>query len=72
MTNLASFPLPSQPSLVAQCMGQNLESLLTPAITLDRVTARRNCNAMLTVCEKLGVGFRPHVVHLPISAMKRV
>ncbi|CAO2656410.1 Nn.00g052130.m01.CDS01 [Neocucurbitaria sp. VM-36] len=58
---VANYPLPSHASLAAQYVGQKLEDLPTPAVVLDRAIIRRNCDAMLTVCEKLGVGFRAHV-----------
>lgn len=61
ITPLANYPLSSQTSLAAQYVGQKLEHLPTPAVVLDRALIRRNCTAMLSVCKKLGVGFRSHV-----------
>lgn len=56
-----TYPLPSHASLQLQYVGKKLENLLTPAAIIDRAVVRTNCNAMLDVCGKLGVGFRAHV-----------
>ncbi|KAJ4348175.1 uncharacterized protein N0V89_009547 [Didymosphaeria variabile] len=57
----ANHPLPSLASLQLQYLGKKLEDLSTPAVVLDRAVVKKNCDAMLDVCEKLGVGFRAHV-----------
>ncbi|KAL1601745.1 hypothetical protein SLS60_006660 [Paraconiothyrium brasiliense] len=57
----ANHPLPSLASLQLQYVGKKLEDLPTPAVVLDRAVVKKNCNAMLDVCDKLGVGFRAHV-----------
>jgi hypothetical protein len=61
ITSIANYPLPPQASLATQYIGQKLQDLPTPAVVLDRSIIRRNCDAMLNVCKKLGVGFRAHV-----------
>jgi D-serine deaminase-like pyridoxal phosphate-dependent protein len=58
---IANYPLSSQASLVAQYVGQRLEDLPTPAVVLDRSKIKKNCAAMLQVCQQLTVGFRAHV-----------
>jgi hypothetical protein len=58
---LSSYPLPSHASLLSQYLGQKLEDLPTPAVILDRAIIRRNCDAMLSICAELKVGFRAHV-----------
>lgn len=58
---LANYPLPNLSSLQLQYVGQPLTSLPTPAAILDRSIIRKNCDTMLNVCKKLGVGFRAHV-----------
>ncbi|KAL5391517.1 hypothetical protein PMIN06_007405 [Paraphaeosphaeria minitans] len=57
----ASLALPSQAALQLQYVGKKLVDLPTPAVVLDRAKVRKNCEAMLDVCGKLGVGFRAHV-----------
>jgi hypothetical protein len=54
-------------ALKAQYIGTHLATLPTPAIILDRSKIVRNCNAMLQVCRKLGVGFRAHVKSHKVS-----
>jgi hypothetical protein len=58
---MSNYPLSSQESLASQYVGQRLEDLPTPAIVLDRSKIKKNCAAMLQVCQKLNVGFRAHV-----------
>ncbi|KAF1977045.1 hypothetical protein BU23DRAFT_587645 [Bimuria novae-zelandiae CBS 107.79] len=57
----ANHPLPSLASLQLQYVGKNLNDLPTPGAIIDRAVVKRNCNDMLDVCQKLGVGFRAHV-----------
>lgn len=56
-----NYPLSSISDLRQQFVGQTLTALPTPSVLLDRSRIRRNCTAMLEVCERLGVGFRAHV-----------
>lgn len=56
-----NYPLSAVAALKEQFVGQRLTSLPTPSVLLDRSRIRKNCVAMLEVCEHLGVGFRPHV-----------
>tara|TARA_R110002003_G_scaffold68_13_gene6166 strand:- start:44317 stop:44562 length:246 start_codon:yes stop_codon:yes gene_type:complete len=60
-TYLENYPFSPLDALKAQYIGTHLSTLPTPAIILDRSKIVRNCNAMLQVCRKLGVGFRAHV-----------
>ncbi|KAF2630167.1 hypothetical protein BU25DRAFT_408750 [Macroventuria anomochaeta] len=57
----ANYPLSSTPSLQDQFIGRKLTDLPTPSVILDRSLIKKNCTAMLQVCERLGVGFRAHV-----------
>ncbi|KAF2827535.1 hypothetical protein CC86DRAFT_369640 [Ophiobolus disseminans] len=61
ITPLDNYPLASQASLAAQYVGKRLQGLPTPAVILDRSKIKKNCDAMLQVCQKLDVGFRAHV-----------
>lgn len=56
-----NYPLSSVEALKQQFVGKRLVDLPTPSVILDRALIRKNCTAMLDVCEKLGVGFRAHV-----------
>jgi D-serine ammonia-lyase len=56
-----NYPLSSQTSLASQYVGARLQDLPTPAVVLDRSKIKKNCAAMLQVCQKLNVGFRAHV-----------
>jgi hypothetical protein len=55
------FPISDQTALAAQYVGKSLRDLPTPLVVLDRSKVKKNCVAMLQVCEKLDVGFRAHV-----------
>lgn len=57
----SNYPFPTQVSLQDQYVGKKLEDLPTPAAVIDRAIVKGNCDAMLDVCQKLGVGFRAHV-----------
>jgi D-serine deaminase-like pyridoxal phosphate-dependent protein len=61
ITSATRYPLASQSSLASQYVGQRLQDLPTPAVVLDRSKIKKNCAAMLHVCQKLGVGFRAHI-----------
>jgi hypothetical protein len=67
-THLENYPVSPLDALKAQYIGQHVANLPTPAIILDRSKIVRNCNAMLQVCSKLGVGFRAHVKSHKVSA----
>jgi D-serine deaminase-like pyridoxal phosphate-dependent protein len=58
---MSYYPLSPRDALAEQYVGQKLEDLPTPAIVLDRSKIKKNCTAMLQVCQKLNVGFRAHV-----------
>ena len=58
---LANNPLPSTAALQLQYVGKKLSEVPTPAVVIDRAVAKKNCNDMLDVCQKLGVSFRAHV-----------
>lgn len=57
----SNHPLPTLSSLQLQYVGKKLEDVLTPAVVIDRAIVKGNCDAMLSVCQTLGVGFRAHV-----------
>ncbi|KAH4976244.1 hypothetical protein HBI18_099210 [Parastagonospora nodorum] len=57
----SNYPLSPRDALASQYIGQRLEDLPTPAIVLDKSKIKKNCAAMLQVCQQLGVGFRAHV-----------
>jgi D-serine deaminase-like pyridoxal phosphate-dependent protein len=61
MNPLPLYPLPTRASLLSQYTGHELKDIPTPAVVLDRAIIRRNCDAMLSICEELRVGFRAHV-----------
>uniref|UniRef100_A0A8C9FQ75 D-serine dehydratase n=3 Tax=Pavo cristatus TaxID=9049 RepID=A0A8C9FQ75_PAVCR len=54
-------PSKSAPRRVAMWLGARLDTLPTPALTIDRTTARRNAERMRERCRTLGVHLRPHV-----------
>lgn len=57
--------------MASQYVGKRLEDLPTPAIVLDRSKIKKNCAAMLQVCQQLDVGFRAHVKsHKTLSLSK--
>ena len=56
-----NYPLSPLDTLKQQFLGAHLADLPTPSLILDRALLRKNCTAMLDVCEQLGVGFRAHV-----------
>ena len=58
---ISNYPLPTPSSLQLQYVGKKVFDLPTPAAIIDRAVVKRNCDAMLEVCSKLGVGFRAHV-----------
>lgn len=55
------YPVASQAALASRFVGKHLRDLLTPSVILDRSKLKKNCDAMLQVCQKLDVGFRAHV-----------
>jgi D-serine deaminase-like pyridoxal phosphate-dependent protein len=57
----SNYPLSPRDALASEYIGQRLEDLPTPAIVLDKSKIKKNCAAMLQVCQKLDVGFRAHV-----------
>lgn len=57
----ANYPLSDMSSLKDQFVGKKLTHLPTPSIILDRSLLKKNCAAMLQICNKLDVGFRAHV-----------
>lgn len=61
ITSISNYPLSPKESLASQYGGQRLEDLPTPAIVLDRSKIKKNCAAMLQVCQKLNIGLRAHV-----------
>lgn len=61
ITPVANYPLPSQSELAAQYVGKRLKDLPTPAVILDRSKIKKNCDAMLEICQELDVGFRAHI-----------
>jgi hypothetical protein len=69
---ISNYPLSSQGSLASQYVGQRLEDLPTPAIILDRYKIKKNCAAMLQVCQKLNVGFRAHVKSHKTSELSKL
>jgi D-serine deaminase-like pyridoxal phosphate-dependent protein len=70
--HLENYPDSPLDALKAQYIGTQLTRLPTPAIILDRSKIVGNCNAMLQVCRKLGVGFRAHVKSHKVSACSLV
>jgi D-serine deaminase-like pyridoxal phosphate-dependent protein len=56
-----NYPLSPIDTLKQQFLGKRLADLPTPSLILDQALLKKNCTAMLDVCEKLGVGFRAHV-----------
>jgi hypothetical protein len=60
-SSTTNYPLSSQSSLASQYVGQRLQDLPTPAVILDRSKIKKNCSAMLQVCQALDVGFRAHI-----------
>ncbi|KAH7095335.1 putative serine dehydratase domain-containing protein [Paraphoma chrysanthemicola] len=61
MSHSEFYPLSSPSTLKSHFLHRPISSLPTPALILDRSKLVKNCNAMLQVCQKLGVGFRAHV-----------
>lgn len=61
LDHMSDYPLSNKGQLLAKYAGKKLADLPVPAVVLDRAKLRKNCNAMLEVCETLGVGFRGHV-----------
>ncbi|KAF2026705.1 hypothetical protein EK21DRAFT_73561 [Setomelanomma holmii] len=59
--HVANYPRSPLHILKAQYIGKKLADLPTPAAILDRGKIVKNCDAMLQVCDRLGVGFRAHV-----------
>jgi hypothetical protein len=46
------FPISDQTALAAQYVGKSLRDLPTPLVVLDRSKVKKNCVAMLQVCER--------------------
>lgn len=42
-------------------VGKSLTAVNVPAAIIDRAVVKRNCDQMLAMCEKVGVGFRAHI-----------
>lgn len=64
------YPVASDAALKLQYVGKNLQEVEPPAAVIDRAVVRRNCQAMLDICEKLGVGFRAHIKSHKVSKMQ--
>lgn len=58
---VANYPLASAAALQLQYVGKKLSEVPTPAVVIDRAVAKKNCDDMLDVCQKLGVAFRAHI-----------
>ena len=58
---VANYPLASAAALQLQYVGKKLSEVPTPAVVIDRALAKKNCDDMLDVCQKLGVAFRAHI-----------
>ena len=66
------YPLPTSSALQLQYVGKHLNDVLTPATVIDRAVVKRNCNAMLDVCKKLGVRFRAHIKSHKVRASNQL
>lgn len=56
------FPIPSEAALQQLYIGKRLADLENlPAAIVDVAVVRKNCDRMLALTEKLGMGFRAHI-----------
>lgn len=61
------YPSASPAGLKLQYIGKTLQEVETPAVVIDQGIAKRNCQAMLDITDKLGLGLRVHVKSHKVS-----